>query len=1154
MDKAQLKWLLCACLLVGCSEGNTEAVSPATPGNSGEGTVTNACGASNPCKNGQICTANGCVQPVPLGGSCKDSESCGRGTCSGGVCKVTVMPGQACDAGHACSESDCVDGICLKPVAETGDCRSSLRYCKDGNCVNGYCKAKSSSGGKVSVDCKDSDGDTIGDDWDSCDNDTDNDTLPDCLDLDSDGDTLPDALESMQEPCSEPLDSDRDGVYNFMSKDSDGNGIEDKDEAVFFGDFDSDKNINLRHPSGLNLHDQYGKLYKVEVKDKTNVVVITDSTGATAGVSIDPQTHELLDATGASINGLVLTFPDLDNDGYPDYADTDNDGDGIGDHAEITGIAHAKYGHLGADAPRAADCDWNGVPDNAGGVPTKDRTDLRPFDCDSDGIPDYMSNDSDGDGIDDYSESLADSDGDGYLDRYERDSDGDGVSDSVEFGVRGNGPAVYSDNAWPDYQTSDVDGDGLIDGLEVICDDLSLSCGNSEQTACHGVCVNLQTNARHCGACDNVCESNQVCEAGECVAKCDDTGLVQCGNFCVDTQSDPRFCGSCDTTCENSQVCMEGVCTEVVTTCLGNPEIYGACNGVCVNLKTDNNNCGSCGTKCTGVTSCVEGNCDPDPIIDAATKVDGRFVVDSDGDGFSDGAEYTAATAIGADARAFICDPTYGVKADPEHGVTHGAFEFYFELPYGGDEQDDTLNFKPQVSKLDVVFNLDTTNSMGGEVKNLQQNIITNIYPKIQLVVENSAFGVSRFDDFPTRGTPGSKYDYLPGYAVKYGYGRASESDVPYQLLGKPETDETTVKNNVNALALHNGGDLPESGYEALWQLVMGDDRTKQQASWYAYGGDGTYPEFSSGTIAYTAKSADRWGGAGFRNSTLPVVIHITDTISHDEKDSPYDPSYVENPHYSSAVHKAYVDKGARVISIFRKDQEHADELDKKVTGRRLNQLIETSEATRAIVPVCAFKQDASSWLCGADKCCTEMNAAGVEQPVEPTDGKCVLSYGIDDSSALSNSLVAGVDALVKYATSQVAAVVHGEAIEGTDIDTSCFIKRVEAFETYNELSGYVAPPQEPETSCNPVAVPAKFDADYFNGYSNFAIGTSSSEKAGAQLNFRVVAQNDKCVKPTEQAQVFTAHIDIVDPVTGVNYGTREVSIIVPGEKTGSVN
>ena len=186
------------------------------------------------------------------------------------------------------------------------------------------------------------------------------------------------------------------------------------------------------------------------------------------------------------------------------------------------------------------------------------------------------------------------------------------------------------------------------------------------------------------------------------------------------------------------------------------------------------------------------------------------------------------------------------------------------------------------------------------------------------------------------------------------------------------------------------------------------------------------------------------------------------------------------------------------------------------------------------------------------------MNANGTAKGIAPNaQGNCVLSYGITTGDKLSDTLVDGVDALVKYATSNVAAVVRGNPIEGTNVDTSCFIQRVEAFETYTTtdgrvVKGYVEPPQEPEASCNPIAQPDKFNgATYNNGYSNFAIGTSSSDKPGSQLNFRVVAQNN-CVPATETTRVFNAYIDIIDPTTGLNFGTQEVSIVVPGEKQQS--
>ncbi len=1116
MDRAQLKWLLCACILAGCTDGNTEVVVPSGQGGTSPAIVS-ACGASNPCAADEICAETGCAKAAGIGSFCGQGYACSQGVCESNICKVVVMPGQACGTGKSCSESDCVSGVCLKKVLEGGDCRSSLTYCDNGTCLNGFCKANSSTPG-TDTNCTDSDNDTISDEWDSCDVDTDSDTLPDCLDLDSDGDTIPDALETLSGKCKRPTDSDLDGVFNFMAQDSDGNGILDKDENAY-------------------LEDQVGRRYRIVVVD--NMISVQDSTGNQVGSGIDPVTHQLLDTTGQPVGDLVLKYADLDKDGEPDFMDTDNDGDALSDRDEIIGVIHPKYRNLGADAPRAADCNHDKLPDNPGSLDN-------PFDCDGDGVADYLSNDSDSDGIDDFTEGLADSDNDGFLNRYSQDSDSDGVSDKIERGnIEGE---VATTNDVYDFCNSDIDGDGLEDGREVVCV-YDLSCEDASQTACTSKCTDLQSDNQNCGSCGVICEYGQQCVSGVCTAACDEVGLTECSNACVDVNSDPKSCGSCGTACDQSEKCISGVCTPVFFTCLRESDT--SCYGECVDLKSNNRNCGSCGNKCAGGSICQDGSCVSDGSNNPGKNVvDGRFNVDSDGDGYNDASEYVAAIAVGKDASYFICDPTKAVVKDPAHGITEGAFEFYFELPYQGDEKNDTLEFTPKVSMLDVVFNLDTTNSMGGEVNNLKNNIKNKIYPDIKKNVKDSAFGVSRFDDFPTRGTPNSAYDYLPGYGIKYGYGRASEHDVPYELLGRTETEESTVITNVNKLGLHNGGDLPESGYESLWQLVMGDDKTKPQASWYAYGGDGAYAEFSSGSLSYASHDDTRWGGASFRKSSLPVVIHITDTISHDEKDSPYDPVYIENAHYSTAVHQAYVSKGARIISIFRKDQEHASELNSKVTGRRLNQLIETSQATNAVVPACAFKKDASNWLCGADKCCTEMDSSGKEVAVNPTDGKCVLSFGIDNSSALSTSLVAGVDALVKYATSQVAAVVRGEPIDGSEVDTSCFIKRVEAFDT-----GYVAPPQEPEASCNPKAVPAQFNGSlYNNGYKNFATGTSSADKPGAQLNFRVVAQNDVCVQPKEQAQVFTAHIDIIDPVTGVNYGSREVSIIVPGVKASSVN
>jgi len=445
---------------------------------------------------------------------------------------------------------------------------------------------------------------------------------------------------------------------------------------------------------------------------------------------------------------------------------------------------------------------------------------------------------------------------------------------------------------------------------------------------------------------------------------------------------------------------------------------------------------------------------------------------------------------------------------DADKGVKD-VFDFYFELPYRKPAKDDDLIFKPAVSKLDVIFNMDTTGSMGGEVNNLKGRIRDYIYPQIRMRVGDSGFGVTYFEDFPVNG-----------------YGAAG--DLPYRLLGAVSTNPDVITAAVNQLTVRNGGDGPESGYESLWQIVMGNDRSYPQAAWSS-----TANGPIIGSIPYYDPAPGTWGGVGFRDGTLPVVVHITDVVSHDHNQNPYDTRFVRNPHYSTDVHPAYQAKGARVVSIYRNS-----------SGVQLGQLVGTSQVTNAIVPACAFKQPSGAWRCGENRCCTVTSASGVA-PI--AGNSCVLSYGISSSGTMSDTLVEGIDALVKYGTYEVSTVIHGEPIRDmhgnlTGKDTSCFIKRVESVR-------YIAPEQEPEMSCNPVAVPTQVGGvGYNNGFANFAPGTSNAARPGAQLVFRVVAENDTCFAPEKTARSFKAYIDVVNPTTGLLFGRREVVIIVPGE------
>ncbi|MEZ4293868.1 MAG: hypothetical protein R3B70_02745 [Polyangiaceae bacterium] len=93
------------------------------------------------------------------------------------------------------------------------------------------------------------------------------------------------------------------------------------------------------------------------------------------------------------------------------------------------------------------------------------------------------------------------------------------------------------------------------------------------------------------------CGGNVVVEDGVCAA-----GLQSCGGECVNLSSDADHCGACDNACFDGS-CVEGVCPG--TGCGGGLTL---CDGVCVSTESSTDHCGACGVVCPdGV--CVQGMC-----------------------------------------------------------------------------------------------------------------------------------------------------------------------------------------------------------------------------------------------------------------------------------------------------------------------------------------------------------------------------------------------------------------------------------------------------------------------------------------------------------------------------------------------------------------
>ncbi len=83
------------------------------------------------------------------------------------------------------------------------------------------------------------------------------------------------------------------------------------------------------------------------------------------------------------------------------------------------------------------------------------------------------------------------------------------------------------------------------------------------ETLCSDVCVDTSSDTDNCGECENVCNSDETCENGECIESNQDclTGETLCSDVCVDTSSDTGNCGECGYVCDTGS-CVNGSCVE----------------------------------------------------------------------------------------------------------------------------------------------------------------------------------------------------------------------------------------------------------------------------------------------------------------------------------------------------------------------------------------------------------------------------------------------------------------------------------------------------------------------------------------------------------------------------------------------------------------
>ena len=288
----------------------------------------------------------------------------------------------------------------------------------------------------------------------SLETDTDGDGTPDFQDIDSDNDGVFDVVEG----GDGDLDTDDDGFIGCICSNDSGyfdennNGMNDTAELTLELDSDGDGIFNY-----VDIDSDDDGIYDVE--EGGDGVLDTNGDGvisALDGNAVDSDGDGMVDAS-------ETTLPtNTDGDALPDYIDIDSDNDGIQDVIEggdgaldTNGDGVINTFDLGFE-----DANENGMDDDA------EITSVTESDADT--FPDYQDIDSDNDGIHDVEEGgdgILDTNNDGVINSGDtgfEDADADGMDDDSELSNQTNSDG----DSVADYIDIDSDNDGIFDVTE----------------------------------------------------------------------------------------------------------------------------------------------------------------------------------------------------------------------------------------------------------------------------------------------------------------------------------------------------------------------------------------------------------------------------------------------------------------------------------------------------------------------------------------------------------------------------------------------------------------------------------------------------------------------------------------------------------------
>lgn len=414
-----------------------------------------------------------------------------------------------------------------------------------------------------------------------------------------------------------------------------------------------------------------------------------------------------------------------------------------------------------------------------------------------------------------------------------------------------------------------------------------------------------------------------------------------------------------------------------------------------------------------------------------------------------------------------------------------------FVVPYGRPPSpgDDTLVASTRITQADVYFSMDTTATMGGEIDALRSSF-ASIATSLTAEIPDLAIGVGGYDDFPTG---------------NYG---AAGIDLPFYLLHRVMTvagaaGRASVQAAVNALLPHDGGDTPESGWEAMHQIATGAGTMV---------GDASVPAFNPATAPPAAippgERVGTLGGVGFRTGSLPIVVAVTDAISHDA-----DYSFGGSVGRTASINELGA-LGARVIGVISSPGAPRTDINVAING------------TGAVVPPSAWDANRPAG-CGATQCCTGTSGAGEA----PLGGMCPLSFLVPGTGAgLGAAVVTAIHALANYAVIDVGAELADNQDGGGEV-----VDAVASFVDHLAADSIAPAPCAQGLTAVDTA-PADGLLDTF---------TDVYPRTAAC--FKVVPRMNTTVIPLATPQVFTATIRVIgDGITPLD--TRVVYFLVPAE------